>query len=200
MEVLAAVRARRAVKAFDPTHVMPAHAVDALLEAAALTPSSFNIQHWRTVNVVDQTLRQQIRAAAWDQSQFTDASLLLMVCADTQAWAKEPHRYWQHAHHNTQRVLTSMIAQFYSGNPQLQRDEALRSVGLYAQTLMLAAQGLGYDSCPMIGFDAQKVGALINLPSDHVIGMAVAVGRALKPAQPRSGLLSRADSVLTDRF
>jgi nitroreductase len=29
---------------------------------------------------------------------------------------------------------------------------------------------VGYDSCPMIGFDPEQVADLINLPEDHVIG------------------------------
>jgi nitroreductase len=35
---------------------------------------------------------------------------------------------------------------------------------------------MGYDSCPMIGFDSVAVAEIINLPSDHVIGFMIAVG------------------------
>ena len=78
-----------------------------------------------------------------------------------------------------------MIAPFYSENPDLQRDEAMRSVGIAGQTLMLAAKAMGYDSCPMIGFDPARVAEIIKLPKDHVIGMIVVVGKALKPANER---------------
>jgi nitroreductase len=44
---------------------------------------------------------------------------------------------------------------------------------------------MGYDSCPMIGFDPVKVAEVINLPSDHVIGFMIAVGKAVKPAMPK---------------
>ena len=50
---------------------------------------------------------------------------------------------------------------------------------------MLAAKAMGYDSCPMIGFDPQKVAELIKLPDDHVIGFMIAVGKATKPAWVR---------------
>ena len=59
----------------------------------------------------------------------------------------------------------------YKGNEQVQRDEAMRSCGIAAQTLMLAAKAMGYDSCPMDGFDFEAVGKLINLPADHLISM-----------------------------
>ena len=189
MQLSEAVRRRRAVKSFDPQYRIEDAAAAALIETAQLSPSSFNIQHWRVVNVTDPQLRREVRAAAWDQAQFTDASLLFILCADTQAWKKEPHRYWQHAAPAVRQNLLGMIRGFYDAQPQLQRDEALRSVGLFAQTLMLAAQAAGYDSCPMIGFDPARVGSLIRLPSDHVIGMAIAVGRALQPARPRGEVL-----------
>ena len=45
---------------------------------------------------------------------------------------------------------------------------------------MLAAKAMGYDSCPMIGFDIDKVAELINLPEDHVMGPMVAIGKGTK--------------------
>ena len=82
----------------------------------------------------------------------------------------------------------------------VQRDEAMRSCALAAQTLMLAAQSLGYDSCPMTGFDFGRVGELIRLPADHVLAMAVAIGRGVEPAPPRAGRLDLAEVAVTDRF
>lgn len=65
---------------------------------------------------------------------------------------------------------------------------------------MLAAKAMGYDSCPMIGFDIGKVAELIHLPSDHVIGFMIAVGKATKPAWPTPGQLSLDEVVIRDRF
>ena len=53
--------------------------------------------------------------------------------------------------------------ELYRGKEQVQRDEAMRSCGIAAQTLMLAAKSMGYDSCPMDGFDFDKVAELIKL-------------------------------------
>lgn len=185
----ATVYARRSVKQFDPNYVVPAATEQRLLQSALRTPSSFNIQHWRVLKITDRALRQQLRAAAWDQAQVTDASLLYVICADVQAWQKEPHRYWRKAAPATQKVLLPMINAFYSGKPQLQRDEALRSVGMFAQTLMLAAQAEGLASCPMIGFDPQAVAGIIKLPDDHIIGMFVTIGRGVEAARPHGGYL-----------
>ena len=83
-----------------------------------------------------------------------------------------------------------MIHDFYGDKELLQRDEALRSIGIMAQTAMLTIKSMGYDSCPMIGFDTEKVAELIKLPCDHLIGMMIAIGKANQVAKPRSGQLS----------
>jgi len=59
---------------------------------------------------------------------------------------------------------------------------------------------MGYDSCPMIGFDAQKVAQLINLPQDHVIGMMLTIGKATKPAWPKPGFIERKDMIIENKF
>ncbi len=82
----------------------------------------------------------------------------------------------------------------------MQRDEAMRSCGIAAQTLMLAARTLGYDSCPMIGFDPDAVAKLIRLPGDHVVAMMLAIGKATAPANPRGGQLPLEEVLLINRF
>jgi nitroreductase len=89
---------------------------------------------------------------------------------------------------------------FYEGKAQLQRDEAMRSCGLAGQTIMLAAKDMGYDSCPMIGFDPDAVARLIQLPADHVIGFMIAVGKGIKPAWPKPGQLPIDEVVVYDKF
>ena len=194
------IHARRAVKHFDASHQMPADDEALLFELARQTPSSFNIQHWRIVSVKDKELRSEIRKVSWDQEQITDASLVLLICADIKAWEKNPERYWQDAPEEVRNSLLPMIQQFYEGRDEVQRDEAVRSVGMIAQTLMLAAKSIGYDSCPMIGFEPDKLAKLINLPPDHLIGMIVAIGKAAKPAQSKGGYLPLETIKIEDRF
>ncbi|MDO6454152.1 nitroreductase family protein [Neptunomonas phycophila] len=200
MQTFEAITSRRAVKQFDPEHVLTADEERELLSLAVLSPTAFNIQNWRFVVVKDKALREQIRAAAWDQAQVTDSSLLVIMCADLKAWEKEPERYWANTDQGTRDILLPAIDNYYRGKEQTQRDEAMRSCGMAAQTLMLTAKSMGYDSCPMDGFDFDAVGKLIKLPEDHVISMFVAIGKATKEAHPRGGQLPLTDVVITDTF
>jgi len=200
MNVAEAIRTRRAIKVFDPAHRMTEEEIKQFFELAMLAPTAFNIQNWRFVLVQDTMLRQQICEVSWNQTQVTDASLLVVMTADLQSWEKEPQRYWRLAAQPVQDFLLPAIDQYYRGREQVQRDEAMRSCGIAAQTLMLVARELGYDSCPMDGFDFDAVGRLINLPADHVIAMFVAIGKAVQPAHPRSGPLDMSEVVIRNRF
>ncbi|VAV98998.1 Oxygen-insensitive NAD(P)H nitroreductase / Dihydropteridine reductase [hydrothermal vent metagenome] len=200
MKTTDAIKSRRAIKAFDPDHVMPKADEDELLSLAMLAPTAYNIQNWRFVVVKGEKLRGQVREAAWDQAQVTDSSMLIVVCADLKSWEKEPKRYWANAASDVQDFMLPMIDGYYRDKEQVQRDEAMRSCGIAAQTLMLAAKGMGYDSCPMDGFDFDKVGQLINLPDDHVIAMFVTIGKGVKEAWPRAGQLPMSDVVINDQF
>ena len=81
-----------------------------------------------------------------------------------------------------------------------QRDEAMRSCGIAAQTLMLTSKAMGYDSNPMIGFDPEKVAEIVNLPEDHIISMMLAIGKQIKPAMPRGGQLELSKTVFVNKF
>jgi nitroreductase len=200
MDVFEALRARRAIKHFDPDHRMSDDEVNRLIEAAMQSPTSFNIQHWRFVILRDPELRRQVREVGNDQAQMTDASLLILMTADVDAWRKEPQRYWREAPKEVAELLVNWMGPFHEGKPQLQRDEAQRSIGMAMQSLMLAAQAMGYDSCPMIGFDHDAVAKLVRLPADHCIGPMVAIGKRTQDSWPKPGQLTRDEVTVVDRF
>ncbi len=200
MDTFDAIYARRAVKQYDDAHRLTTEEESKLLEAAIQAPTSFNIQHWRFVVARDPQLRQKIRENGNDQAQMTEASLLVILTADLKAWAKEPKRYWVNAPAEVADLLVNWMGPFHEGREWLQRDEAQRSIGMAMQTLMLAAKAMGYDSCPMIGFDIEAVAKLIRLPDDHVMGPMVAIGKGTKAPWPKPGQLTLDEVVLENGF
>ena len=199
MNTLQAIEQRRAVKKYDPSFVIPADDQAKLEALVMLSPTAFNIQNWRFLRVSDPTQRQRIREAAWNQAQVTDASLLYVLCATLDAW-KEPRKYWRHASPEVQAWMEQNITAYYKDKPQVQRDEAMRSCGMAAQTLMLAAKSMGYDSCPMDGFDFEKVAQIIKLPANHVLCMFVVIGKAVAAPHPRSGPLAHQEVFVANSF
>jgi nitroreductase len=201
MDTFEAIYQRRAVKGFDPEHRITREQERKLLDAAIQAPTSFNIQHWRFVILRDPELRHRIRKELGnDQAQMTDASLLILMTADKKAWTKDPERYWRNAPPEVAKMLVDWIAPFHEGREWLERDEAQRSIGMAMQNLMLAAKAMGYDSCPMIGFDIDKVAELIRLPADHVMGPMVAIGKGTKDPWSKPGQLSLDEVMFENGF
>jgi len=199
MDTTTAIHQRRSVKHYDPNHEMSEVEIQELLELALLSPTSFNMQNWRFVVITDPAKKAAIQAAAWNQAQITESSITILLCADLHAH-EGAERYWVNAPQPVQDGLVPMIAPFYRTNPQLQRDEAMRSIGIASQTLMLAAKSMGYDSCPMIGFDPIQVSEIIGLPEDHLVGMMLTIGKSLKDANVRGGQLPFDDVVFRNEF
>lgn len=199
MNVFDAIKKRRAVKQYDADHKLTEQELRTLLSAAALAPTSFNIQNRHFVAVVDQQRKNQLQAAAWGQEQVRDASVVVVITGDLKAHDRTD-RFLRNAPAPVREQLEPMIGKFYEGNDVLLRDEACRSVGLAAMTLMLSARALGYDSGPMIGFDPAQVSEVLGLDEDHPPLMLVVIGKGTKPAHSRLGLLHLEELVSVNRF
>lgn len=76
----------------------------------------------------------------------------------------------------------------------------MRSCGMAGQSIMLMAKQLGYDTCPMDGFDYAEVGKIIKLPADHEIAFMLAIGKPVKDVWPRPGQIPLDDVMLTNSF
>ncbi|MFZ8908735.1 MAG: nitroreductase family protein [Nitrosopumilaceae archaeon] len=200
MDTFDAIKTRRAIKKFDPSHKMSPDEIKFLMELAILSPTSYNQQNWRFITATDQDVKDRISKAARDQAQPRDGSLVIVLCGDTNAWKTNPDRYWRNAPKTRQEQDTKALEKKYSDSMENRRDEVMKSCGFAAQTIMLAAKQMGLDSCPMRGFDYDELAQVINLPQDHIIAMMVVVGKALEPAGPRGGQLGLDEVVFENKF
>ena len=199
MKVSEAIRTRRSIKHYDAEHKLTDEELRALLSAAALAPTSYNMQNKHIVAVVDPEIKLRLQAAAWGQEQVRDGSVVLVLTGDNVAH-RNTERFLRDAPEPVREIFTPMIADFYEGKDQAIREEACRTVGLTAMNIMLTAKELGYDSCPMIGFDPAQVSEELGLDTDHPPLMIVVVGKGTKEAMPRLGLLDFEEQVSVDHF
>ncbi|MEC9063590.1 MAG: nitroreductase family protein [Thermoproteota archaeon] len=200
MDTFDAIKTRRAIKKFDNTYKMSDEQVQSLMKLTLLSPTSYNQQNWRFVTVTDQKVKEQIHVAARNQAQPLDGSLVILLCGNMNAWKDDPMRYWKNHPLEKQEHVRDAMHKKYSDSPQNRRDEAMRSCGFAAQTIMLAAKQMGLDSCPMVGFEYDEMAKIINLPSDHIIVMMIVVGKAASPAAERGGQLSFDEVVFENKF
>jgi len=176
VDVEQAIRARRSLKSFDPTPLDDSM-LQRLFELVRLSPSSYNLQHWRFVVVRDAAGRAALRAAAFGQRHVEECGAVVVVCGKLTAH-EDAERVQGHVPDSAIRGrIVDLIRKSYGSDPRLRRDEAIRSCSIAAMTLMLAAQSLGLATCPMIGFDPRKVAGIVRMPADHIPALLVVLGR-----------------------
>ncbi|CAM4385818.1 nitroreductase family protein [Paenibacillus macerans] len=198
------MRERHAVKHFDPAHKLSKSEITFLLEMAGSAPSAWNLQPWRFLVIADQRLQEKLLPVAYGQRQVVEASAVIAVLGDLEA------------HRDADMILSRDVAAglmpeeikanlcgqieaAYLNNPQVPRDEAIRNASLAAMQLMLTAKAIGYDTCPMGGYDPAALIEAFDIPSRYIPVMLVAVGKAAQPARP-STRLSAEQTVVWNGF
>lgn len=199
MNLQEAIRARRSVKHYDPDHRLTEDELRLILTNAVLAPTSFNMQNWHFVVVTDKEVQGQICAAGWGQAQLKDASATIVLAGNLKGYMTFETTL-RNASEDIKKMFSGMIPGFYQGKDQLERDEATRSISMAAQNMMLVAKDMGYDSCPMIGYDPGKVSEIVGLPEGYPPLMIVTIGKGIKPAQARMGFFKLEDVVSIDKF
>jgi nitroreductase len=53
---------------------------------------------------------------------------------------------------------------------------AHKSAGLAAENFMISMAAIGYDTCPMEGFDSLRIKKIIDLPTSSEINMIIGCG------------------------
>lgn len=182
------ISGRRSVKNFDPEHAITNDKLATLFERVVLTPSSFNLQHWRFVVVRDAKNKARLREAAYNQEQIETASAAIVVVGKLSAHEDAP-RILAEAPANVQESTILMINDIYADKPQMRRDEAIRSASLAAMTLMYVAADMGYATGPLIGFDPAAVGDIIGLDEHYIPAMIVVIGKQIGEMRPRAARL-----------
>jgi nitroreductase len=177
-------QSRHSVRHYTPGLTIDDAELQAIFAEVALSPSSFNLQHWQFVVVREQARKHALRGMSFGQQQVEDCAAAIVVCGRLDTHEDAP-RIYENAPAPMREKFVPMIAAVYKNQPALQREEAVRSGALAAMSLMYAAKARGWDTGPMIGFDAAKVAGFLELDAQTVPVMLVVLGKALNGDQPQ---------------
>lgn len=175
------IKSRISANSYDTARQLTDAQIAELIDLATHAPSAFNLQNWRFVAVRSTEAKARLLPLAFGQQKVVDAAVTFIVCGTLNPHATLPASLKptldagiidQAIYHTWVGAAQGMYAQ----NPQLQRDEAIRSGSLAAMTLMLAAKGQGLVSTPMIGFDQSAVAQAFGLSDTEIPVMLVTVG------------------------
>ena len=150
---------RRSVTSYTG-EVVSRDLVRAIVEEATQAPSAFNSQPWRFVVVQGDDLDAYADALGSNHAKVAGAGTMVAVFADLGAATGDGR--W---------------ADFYDGSTaRLPEEYGARNASLAAMALMYAAWSHGVGTRPMIGFDADLVVEVADVPSSWHPVMVLAMG------------------------
>jgi nitroreductase len=169
-QILNALNWRYATKLFNPSKQVKETDIEVLLEAIRLAPTSLGLQPLRVLLVKDKDLREKLKQAAWNQSQVTDASHLVIFAA-----RKNLRDEYIDSYINKVALVRNQKNEEVQGYKQMLRNSAngkseselfawnSRQVYIALGMLLESAALMKIDACPMEGFDTQKFDEILGL-------------------------------------
>ncbi len=183
------VMQRYATKKFDGRKIS-GEKIDALLELVRFAPSALNLQPWKIKIVTDQKIKEQLRPATNDQEQITSCSHLLVFCADPdyEGLIRRLGALLQNqgVAHDVKSMVIGMAKDFTGKMPPEQRlawSQAQTYLAL--GNALNGAKALGFDSCPIGGFDQKEYTRILTIPPPLVPVMLCPVGYAADKPHPK---------------
>lgn len=176
------VMERYATKMFDGRK-LPEDRINRLFEIIRYAPSSYNIQPWAIVVVTDAETKEKLAPASWNQPQITSCSHLLVFCANKDIAGNidrlEKLMIKSGAKPEDIKQYVGAMRNFEKGMSDEQRlSWAQRQTYLALGNALNGAKSLGFDSCPMEGFDPKAYAKILNLPSNLVPTALCPIGYA----------------------
>ncbi|WP_428738785.1 NAD(P)H-dependent oxidoreductase [Sulfurimonas sp.] len=192
-----AMQFRHACKLFDENKKISDENIHTIMESARLSPSSFGLELWKFLVITNDELRAKLRPFCWDQPQITTSSHLVVVLAaidDAKVqsgtiekrfarWGLEPEQlqFYLNLYANHLGDTLKTDENIYSWTA--------RQSFIAAANMMTSAAYLGIDSCPIEGYDKEKVQELLGIDtSKYRLTMLLPFGYRVNPAKPKTRL------------
>ncbi len=190
MEFSTVVMERYATKRFDGRRI-PQEKLESLMDIIRHSPSSFNLQPWKIKIVDEQAVKERLRELSWGQEQITSCSHLLVFCADSDLIGLigrlEAHMRSRKVPDETvEQVVGMMKGMVERMSPEQRLSWAQRQLYLALGNALNGAKSLGFDSCPMEGFDPAGYSKELGLPPNIVPTALCPVGYAADSPRPKA--------------
>lgn len=153
--------------------------IRSLLLLTGRAPSAFNLQPWRFVVVRDQPTKDQLRAAAYNQKQVAEAPVVIAIYADMEDTMAHLDEVVHPDLPADRKAGTIAMLQntFGSMTPEARGVWANAQANIALGYLLLIARSEGFDTSPMLGFQADEVKRLLGIPAHATTTALVALGR-----------------------
>lgn len=178
--VLEKLKWRYATKKMDPSKQVAPDKVERILESIRLAPTSSGLQPYEVIVVTNPEVREKIKPIAWNQSQITDGSHLLVFAAWDNYTADRINSMFDLV--NAERGSTSegwenyrkmLLGTYVPRDPQVNFEHAARQAYIGLGIALTAAAFEGVDATPMEGFEPAKLDEILGLRERGLRSVAI---------------------------
>ncbi len=162
---------RHACKIFDENKTIPDEQMHYILEAGRKSPSSFGMEGWKFLVITNKSLKEKLQPVCWNQVQITSCSHLVVILAAIENVKVESGEVKKRfARRNMPQERLDSYMEIYANHLEeiLSTDENIyhwtsKQSYIALANMMTAAAYIGIDSCPIEGFEKEKVEEILEL-------------------------------------
>ena len=171
MTLLQKLNWRYAAKKMDPSKKISPDALERILEAIRLTPTSSGLQPYKVLVITNQALKDQICAVSWNQSQVSECSHLLVFAAWDDYTPERINASFDFTiaergvgtNERTENYRKNLIANYPPRGPEVNFQHTAKQTYIALGFALIAAAEEHIDATPMEGFDPDAVDAILGL-------------------------------------
>ncbi|MDG4657680.1 nitroreductase family protein [Ectobacillus antri] len=180
------VKGRRSIRKYDTNVKISKEEMTQIIETATLAPSSVNMQPWRFVVIESPEAKATLAPLArFNQSQVETSSAMIALFGDLNNFDYAEEIYGRAVELGympaevKERQLEAIGGLYANVTPEQMKDIVLIDGGLVAMQFMLAARAHGYDTCPIGGFEKDKIAEAFGMDKDRYVPvMLISIGKA----------------------
>ena len=189
-EFMDAMNFRHACKIFDENKKISDEDMHFILECGRKSPSSFGMEAWKFLVITNEALKAKLRPACWNQVQITSCSHLVVILAGIESVKPESGEVKKRfARREMPQESLDMYMDLYAKHlaKTLSSDENIycwtaKQTYIAAANMMTGAAFIGIDSCPIEGFEKEKVEEILELDTKKFqVAMVLPFGYRLNP-------------------
>lgn len=177
---------RRSIRNYDKSVKISKEEMIKILEEATLAPSSVNMQPWRFLVIESEEEKEKLaQVAMFNKLQVETSAAVIAIFGDLNNFDYSEEIYSKavelgYMPLEVKEKQINFIEDYASKlDPQVNRETVLIDGGLVAMQLMLVARSHGYDTCPIGGFEKDKIAETFDLDKGRYVPvMLVSIGKA----------------------
>ncbi|MCQ6264230.1 nitroreductase family protein [Fictibacillus sp. WQ 8-8] len=186
------VTGRRSIRYYDPSVKISKEEMTEILNKATMAPSSVNMQPWRFLVIESDEAKATLAPLArFNNSQVETSSAMIAVFGDLNNFDKGEEIYSKAVELGympqdvKEQMMGRLTAHFDTLDPEVNKETVLIDGGLVSMNLMLAARAHGYDTCPIGGYEKDKISEAFGLDKDRYVPvMLISIGKAANTGYP----------------